>query len=102
MPIADYGEATCWLTCLTVDPDGFGATREDIRAHLGAADIEARPVWKPMHLQPVFASAPIIGGAVAAELFHRGLCLPSGSTLTDTEQDEVIDLVRACHGAHRT
>jgi dTDP-4-amino-4,6-dideoxygalactose transaminase len=99
MPIADYGEPSCWLTCLTVDPDAFGATCEDIRLRLGAIDIEARPLWKPMHLQPVFASAPAVGGAVAADLFDRGLCLPSGSTLTDIEQDEVIDLARGSQGA---
>jgi dTDP-4-amino-4,6-dideoxygalactose transaminase len=96
MPIADYGEPTAWLTCLTVDADAFGATREDIRLALVEAGIEARPVWKPMHLQPVFAGAEVIGGAVAADLFARGLCLPSGSTLTAAEQDEIIERVLAC------
>jgi dTDP-4-amino-4,6-dideoxygalactose transaminase len=98
MPEADYGEATCWLTCLTVHPDAFGATREDIRLALAEVDIEARPVWKPMHLQPVFASAPVLGGGIAADLFDRGLCLPSGSTLSEVEQDEVIERVRGCLG----
>lgn len=97
MPEADYGEATFWLTCLTLDPAAFGANREEVRLCLLKHGIEARPVWKPMHLQPVFADAPAIGGSVAADLFARGLCLPSGSSLTHPEQDEVIELVRNCH-----
>jgi hypothetical protein len=62
---------------------------------LAAADIEARPVWKPMHLQPVFAGARAIGGTVAADLFARGLCLPSGSGMSDAQQARVIEVVRA-------
>ena len=80
----------CWLTCITVDPSAFGADREQIRLALEAEDIEARPVWKPMHLQPVFAGSPIYGGDVSARLFERGLCLPSGSALTDDDQDRVV------------
>jgi dTDP-4-amino-4,6-dideoxygalactose transaminase len=95
MPEASYGTSNCWLTCLTVDPDLLGATREDIRRHLESLDIEARPVWKPMHLQPVFADCRRLGGSVAEELFDRGLCLPSGSSLTESEQDRVIAAVRA-------
>ena len=96
MPEAGYGRANCWLTCLTVDAAAFGASAADIRETLGGADVEARPVWKPMHLQPVFADAETFGGAVAADLFARGLCLPSGSNLSAAEQDRVIDLVRSC------
>lgn len=99
MPEADYGTATFWLTCMTVDHKAFGATREDVRLALVEQEIEARPVWKPMHLQPVFADAPSIGGYVAADLFERGLCLPSGSSLTEAEQDEVVEIVRGCHRA---
>lgn len=98
MPIAPYGEPTCWLTCLTIDPTASGATRDDVRLALAARDIEARPVWKPMHLQPVHADAEAVGGAVSAALFADGLCLPSGSSLTDSEQDEVVAVVRACLG----
>ena len=65
MPIADYGEPNYWLTCILVDPDAFGATHEDIRAALEAEDIESRPTWKPLHLQPVFAEAPAVGGRSA-------------------------------------
>jgi dTDP-4-amino-4,6-dideoxygalactose transaminase len=96
MPLADYGRPNCWLTCITVDPQAFGATREDIRLALSARDIEARPLWKPMHLQPVYADAEVIGGSVGEVLFRDGLCLPSGSTLTDEELDLVVGIVREC------
>ena len=72
----------------------FGASPEQIRLHLEAHDIEARPVWKPMHLQPVFAGCRVRGGAVAARLFEHGLCLPSGSSLTEQECQLVARLVR--------
>ena len=65
MPEAPWGRATRWLTCITVDPAQFGATREDIRLALEREDIESRPLWKPMHLQPVFAGCDVVGGAVA-------------------------------------
>ena len=96
---AGYGTPTHWLTVLTVDPDAAGVDRERLRLALDAAGIEARPVWKPMHLQPVFADAPTVGGAVAADLFTRGLCLPSGSTLTAPQQDRIIEVFRAACGA---
>ena len=76
MPEAPYGESNCWLTCIVVDPDEAGTDRERIRLALEAEDIESRPLWKPMHLQPVFADAPAYGGEVSARLFERGLCLP--------------------------
>jgi dTDP-4-amino-4,6-dideoxygalactose transaminase len=87
---ADYGRSNNWLTCLTVDPDLFGASAEQIRVHLEARGIESRPVWKPMHLQPVFRDCALRGGAVAARLFATGLCLPSGSSLSAAQQREVI------------
>lgn len=65
-----------------------------MRRALGDVGIEARPLWKPMHLQPVFADCEVYGGSVGAGLFRDGLCLPSGSTLTVDEQDEVVDVVR--------
>lgn len=95
MPEASFGRANRWLTCLTLDPVLAGCTREDVRLALAAKEIEARPVWKPMHLQPVFKDAKAIGGAVGEDLFNRGLCLPSGSNLIDSEIDEVIEIVRA-------
>ncbi|MCZ7587929.1 MAG: aminotransferase class I/II-fold pyridoxal phosphate-dependent enzyme [Gaiella sp.] len=90
MPEAPYGDSNAWLTCVVVDPDAFGTGREAIRLALEAEDIEARPLWKPMHLQPVFASHASFGGDVCARLFERGLCLPSGSALTDEDQDRVV------------
>ena len=98
MPEASYGTSNHWLTCVIVDPSAFGADREAIRIALETTDIEARPVWKPMHLQPVFAGDPIYGGDVSARLFERGLCLPSGSALTDDEQDRVVAGLRAAAG----
>ncbi len=93
MPEAEYGRSNCWLTCITVAPDRFGATREDIRRQLESENIEARPLWKPMHLQPVFAQCEMHGGSVSEHLFERGLCLPSGSSLTGEEQATVIDVL---------
>jgi dTDP-4-amino-4,6-dideoxygalactose transaminase len=90
MPEAGYGTSNAWLTCIVVDPEAFGVDREAIRTALEAEDIEARPLWKPMHLQPIFASHLSYGGDVGARLFERGLCLPSGSALTDDEQDRVV------------
>ena len=97
MPAPTDGTSNCWLTCITVDPAAFGADREQIRLALEAEDIEARPVWKPMHLQPVFAGIPIFGGDVSARLFERGLCLPSGSAMTDDDQDRVVATLLATH-----
>ena len=90
MPEAPYGTTNAWLTCIVVDPELFGADREAARLALEAEDIEARPLWKPMQLQPVFASRLSFGGEVSARLFERGLCLPSGSSLTDEDQDRVV------------
>ena len=90
MPEAPYGRATRWLSCVLIDADQFGASREDVRLHLEAHNIESRPVWKPMHKQPVFANCRHVGGEVAEQLFADGLCLPSGSSLTRSELDRVI------------
>jgi dTDP-4-amino-4,6-dideoxygalactose transaminase len=94
MPEAPWGRHTRWLTCLTIDPAEFGADREQVRLALEAENIEARPVWKPMHLQPVFAACEAVGGAVAEDLFERGLCLPSGSNLSEAELQRVVEVVR--------
>lgn len=94
MPEAEYGRSNCWLTCVIVDAAVHGATPDDIRLALEAQNIESRPLWKPMHLQPVFKGCPMRGGAVAEDLFRRGLCLPSGSSLAPEDQSRVIDVVR--------
>ena len=85
--------ATYWLTCLTIDPEVAGTDPEAVRTALVEAGIEARPVWKPMHLQPAWATAPTVGGEMAARLFDTGLCLPSGSTLTTDEVAEVAAVI---------
>jgi dTDP-4-amino-4,6-dideoxygalactose transaminase len=95
MPEADYGRSNCWLTCIVVDPDEAGTDREGIRLALDGEDIESRPLWKPMHLQPVFRDAPIFGGDTSAGLFELGLCLPSGSALSDEDQDRVVEILLA-------
>lgn len=97
MPEATFGRATRWLTCLTIDPQAFGADREQVRTLLAEQQIETRPVWKPLHLQPVFADCETIGGTVAEDLFARGLCLPSGSNLTTEDLARVIDAITAVH-----
>ena len=94
MPEAPWNRCTRWLTCVLVDPRAFGMDREAIRLALEAENIEARPVWKPMHLQPVFAECAKFGGAVAEDLFARGLCLPSGSNLTEADLERVVGVVR--------
>ena len=95
MPAADYGEPIFWFTTITVDPDAFGATSDDIRVRLEAAEIESRPPWKPLHTQPAYAGCPSRGGRVAEDIFTRGLCLPSGSSLTADELDLVVETVIA-------
>jgi dTDP-4-amino-4,6-dideoxygalactose transaminase len=96
LPEADYGRSNAWLTCLTVDPREAGTTREAIRLRLDAQNIESRPVWKPMHLQPVFRGCRVRGGTVASRLFENGLCLPSGTAMTSDEQALVIDAIEEC------
>jgi len=94
MPQASYGLHTNWLSCFLVDPEAFGASRDDVLAALAAADIEARPLWKPMHLQPLYRGCERYGGEVAEHLFERGLCLPSSSSLAPETQERVIGVVR--------
>jgi dTDP-4-amino-4,6-dideoxygalactose transaminase len=96
MPEATYGRCTRWLTCIVVDPEAFGASREDIRHALEKENIEARPLWKPMHLQPVFAGCRVRGGAVSAGLFELGLCLPSGSQITYNDLERVVGTIKSC------
>jgi pyridoxal phosphate-dependent aminotransferase EpsN len=97
MPEADFGRATRWLTCLTINPEAFGATREQVRLALAEQQIETRPVWKPLHMQPVFADCECIGGEIAEDLFTHGLCLPSGSNLTEDDLQRVIEAIVAVH-----
>jgi dTDP-4-amino-4,6-dideoxygalactose transaminase len=93
MPEAPYGVPNRWLTCITIDADAFGATPEDVRLALERHNIESRPVWKPMHLQPVFATCAGRGGDVAAGIFRTGLCLPSGPALSTDDVARIAEIV---------
>jgi dTDP-4-amino-4,6-dideoxygalactose transaminase len=116
MPEATYGRCNRWLSVILITPGEFGASCEQVRLALEAENIEARPVWKPMHMQPVFEvegskarkarkvrkgkikyKARVVGGEVAEDLFNRGLCLPSGTAMTEEELDLVISVIRRCH-----
>jgi pyridoxal phosphate-dependent aminotransferase EpsN len=94
MPEPEGLHSTRWLTALTIDPTDTGVTREDVRLMLLEHQIEARPLWKPMHLQPLYAGAQYHGSGVDEQLFAHGLCLPSGSDMTDDQQGEVIERVQ--------
>ena len=93
MPEAAWGDANRWLTVMQIDPNSAVCDRETIRLALEAENIESRPVWKPMHLQPIFNHYDSFGGSVSEKLFRDGLCLPSGSSLSRQEQDRVIDII---------
>ncbi|MCL0034150.1 DegT/DnrJ/EryC1/StrS family aminotransferase [Thermodesulfovibrionales bacterium] len=122
MPEATYGRSNRWLTVILITPHKFGVDRETVRLALEAENIEAKPVWKPMHLQPVFDCgsrfkvqgseimqekattkiqnypARVIGGSVAEDLFKRGLCLPSGTAMTDEDIGRVVSVILNCRG----
>ncbi|WP_317172670.1 DegT/DnrJ/EryC1/StrS family aminotransferase [Hymenobacter polaris] len=86
--------ANRWLTTALLDPEATAATPESLRQHLETHNIESRPLWKPLHLQPLFADAPMYGGTVSEDLFARGLCLPSGTVLTDDDLRRVLRALR--------
>ena len=94
MPEPSGFYSTRWLTSILVSPEKFGATREEIRLSLEASNIESRPVWKPMHMQPVFADCRAVINGVSEQLFQDGLCLPSGSSLTIEDQQRTIEIVK--------
>ena len=94
MPEAEFGLCNRWLTVVLLDYEAFGATPEDLRLALEKENIESRPVWKPMHLQPVFRGCRKRGGSVSESLFVQGLCLPSGTALTESDQDRIIGIIR--------
>jgi pyridoxal phosphate-dependent aminotransferase EpsN len=98
---APWGRASRWLTTLLIDPVEAKVDRETLRLALERENIESRPLWKPMHLQPVFAGCEYVGGRVAESVFERGLCLPSGSSLEPADVERVIAAVRAAFRAVR-
>lgn len=115
MPEAKYGRSNGWLTVILIDPELFGASREDIRLALEKENIESRPVWKPMHMQPAFVvdiewnpvkkastidsryPARVVGGSVAESLFENGLCLPSGTAMNKDDLDRIIEIIFKVH-----
>jgi dTDP-4-amino-4,6-dideoxygalactose transaminase len=95
MPRTADGTSNFWLTCILIDPDAFGVDREDIRLALEAHDIESRPTWKPLHLQPAFDGIGLVGTGHCARIFDRGLCLPTGSALSAADQSRIIEIIAA-------
>lgn len=91
---SDNYQSNFWLTCILVEPDKAGKTREDIRLAMDAENIETRPLWKPLHMQPVFANSPFYGNGTSEYLFDIGLCLPSGSILTDDDVRRVVEVIK--------
>ena len=99
MPQAPYGLHTNWLSCFLVDAQKLGCSRDGLIRFLDAANVESRPVWKPMHLQPLYSGCQVYGGSVAEDLFRRGICLPSSSNLSTAEQLYVINQIRGAASA---
>jgi dTDP-4-amino-4,6-dideoxygalactose transaminase len=89
MPEAGYGVSNRWLTCLTIDPKKAGVASRDIRLALERENIESRPLWKPMHLQPVFKRFPSFTNGVSEKLFRTGLCLPSGTAMSGNDLERI-------------
>jgi len=114
MPEATYGKSNRWLTVILINQDMFGANNEAVRLALEEENIEARPIWKPMHLQPVFRiknkglnikakkstrktyKARVVGGDVSEDLFKRGLCLPSGTAMIEKDLNRVVNVILSC------
>jgi len=94
MPQSPHGRPNRWLTVILVDPAEYGADREEIRLALEGQNIESRPIWKPMHLQPVFRGARLYGGAVSEDLFARGLCLPSGTQMEEADLERIVHIIK--------
>ncbi len=95
MPEAPWGRHSRWLTTLIIDPEKFGASREKIRVALEKENIESRPLWKPMHLQPVFNECEVVGGSVSERLFEHGLCLPSGTAMREEDLQRIIAIIKS-------
>jgi len=87
--------SNCWLTTILIDPDKTGTSREELQVELEKENIETRPLWKPMHLQPVFSSSPAYISGVSEALFNRGLCLPSGSNMSDEDRARILTAITA-------
>jgi dTDP-4-amino-4,6-dideoxygalactose transaminase len=99
-PTPDY-QSNHWLTCIIVDPSVTGFTREDLRIKMEETNIETRPLWKPMHLQPVFKDCPYYGNNVSEDLFDKGLCLPSSPILSQEDLERIIDVIKKLSKKHK-
>jgi pyridoxal phosphate-dependent aminotransferase EpsN len=97
MPQAAYGRHTNWLSCFLIDEERFGLSQPELVRFLHAANVDSRPVWKPMHTQRLYQNFECVGGSVAEDLNQRGICLPSSSNLAIEDQQFVIDRVREAH-----
>ncbi|MDP6962595.1 MAG: aminotransferase class I/II-fold pyridoxal phosphate-dependent enzyme [Planctomycetota bacterium] len=93
MPEADFGRSNRWLSVITIDELELGLSSNQLRLKLEEHNIESRPVWKPMHLQPVFKDCRIVGGSVSELIFEQGLCLPSGTSLTPEDQQRIVGII---------
>ena len=96
MPEPDFARSTRWLTCLTINPDLAGIDRDVVIEELERHNIESRPTWKPMHTQPLFKDYEAVGGQVAEKIFRTGLCLPSGTSMSEEDQQRILSIVRGC------
>lgn len=96
MPEPDYAYSTRWLSCMTINPIVAGFGRDKIITLLEENNIEARPTWKPMHLQPLFQDFKVIGGHVSKELFENGICLPSGTSMTEDDIKRILTIIKSC------
>ena len=94
MPRDIYGRGNCWLTCVIIDPKERSFVPENLRLSLEKENIESRPLWKPMHLQPIFASTSVFTNGISERLFKTGLCLPSGTNMSEDDQDRVIEIIK--------
>jgi pyridoxal phosphate-dependent aminotransferase EpsN len=95
MPEPEWSRGTHWLSCLTVDEAVMGVDKDRLIKACAGNSIETRPLWKPMHMQPVFKGTKFLGSGVCEELFATGMCLPSGSSMTNAQQNKIIDTLKA-------
>lgn len=96
MPEPDFAHSSRWLTCLTVDQEKAGVDRDALIRILEKNNIESRPTWKPMHLQPLYRDCEVIGGEVATKLFQQGICLPSGTAMSNNDLCLIVDIIKKC------
>jgi len=101
MPEPPGYRSTRWLSVITIDPKLAGIDRESVRIALEEHNIESRPVWKPMHLQPLYRDCRNYGGQNSARFFQEGLCLPSGSSLTEEQRQRIVTVIRNCWSKNR-